>query len=148
MDFMHIEKNVCENLLGTLLSLEKKNYDTDKARFDWNEVTPQMLGNILSALHSEYTFIYKDDETKELLPADCFRHQIDQTVIHNAKRMRRNQKSRLSGTFLGKCCGQKNVAKKEIPKGYQKDDWEKVIEEFATDDWKVGYNSKKLCYLL
>ena len=34
MDFMHIEKNVCENLLGTMLSLEKKNYDTNKARFD------------------------------------------------------------------------------------------------------------------
>ena len=115
---------------------------------DWNEVTPQMLGNILSALHSEYTFVYKDDETEELLPADCYRHQIDQTIIRDAKRMRRNQKSRLSGTFLGKCCGQMNVAKKEIPKGYQKDDWEKVIEEFATDDWKVMYNSKKLCYLL
>ena len=69
---------------------------------DWNEVTPQMLGNILSALHSEYTFVYKDDETEELLPADCFRHQIDQTIIRDAKRMRRNQKSRLSGTFLGK----------------------------------------------
>ena len=25
MDVMHIEKNVCENLLGTMLSLEKKN---------------------------------------------------------------------------------------------------------------------------
>ena len=34
MDVMHIEKNVCENLLGTTLSLEKKNYDTEKARFD------------------------------------------------------------------------------------------------------------------
>ena len=45
MDFMHIEKNVCENLLGTLLSLEKKNYDTDKARFDLMDL------GIKTALH-------------------------------------------------------------------------------------------------
>ena len=100
-------------------------------------MTPQMLSNILSALHSEYSFVYTDDETGELLPADCFRHQIDQTIVRDAKRMRRNQKSRLSGTFLGKCCGQINVAKKEIPKGYKKDDSEKVIEEFATDDCNI-----------
>ena len=34
MDVMHVENNVCENLLGTMLSLEKKNYDTEKARLD------------------------------------------------------------------------------------------------------------------
>jgi hypothetical protein len=45
MDFMHIEKNVCENLLGTMLSLEKKNYDTDKARFDLMDL------GIKTALH-------------------------------------------------------------------------------------------------
>ena len=34
MNVMHREKNVYENLLGTMLRLEKKNHDTEKARFD------------------------------------------------------------------------------------------------------------------
>ena len=34
MDVVNIEKNMCENLLGTMLSLEKKNNDMKKARFD------------------------------------------------------------------------------------------------------------------
>ncbi|RYE04240.1 MAG: DUF4218 domain-containing protein, partial [Rickettsiaceae bacterium] len=45
MDVMHIEKNVCENLLGTMLSLEKKNYDTEKSRFDLMDL------KIKSSLH-------------------------------------------------------------------------------------------------
>ncbi|GMP72870.1 hypothetical protein CsSME_00030763 [Camellia sinensis var. sinensis] len=31
---MHIEKNICDNLVGTLLSIDGKNTDTDKARLD------------------------------------------------------------------------------------------------------------------
>ena len=31
---MHIEKNICDNLLGTLLSIDGKNKDTDKASID------------------------------------------------------------------------------------------------------------------
>ena len=31
LDVMHIEKNVCDNVLGTLLNLEGKSKDTDKA---------------------------------------------------------------------------------------------------------------------
>ena len=47
MDVMHVEKNVCENLLGTMLSLEKKNYDTEKARLDLMDL------GIKTALHLE-----------------------------------------------------------------------------------------------
>ena len=39
LDVMHIEKNVRDNLLGTLLNIEGKTKDTDKARLtlaDWN----------------------------------------------------------------------------------------------------------------
>ena len=31
LDVMHIEKNICDNLVGTLLSIDGKNKDTDKA---------------------------------------------------------------------------------------------------------------------
>lgn len=31
---MHIEKNVCESLLGTILNMEGKTKDTDKARIE------------------------------------------------------------------------------------------------------------------
>jgi hypothetical protein len=31
---MHIEKNICDNILGTLLELEGKNKDTVNARVD------------------------------------------------------------------------------------------------------------------
>ena len=34
LDVMHIEKNICESLLGTLLDLEGKSKDSEKARLD------------------------------------------------------------------------------------------------------------------
>jgi hypothetical protein len=34
LDVMHIEKNICESLLGTLLELQGKCKDSDKARLD------------------------------------------------------------------------------------------------------------------
>ena len=34
LDVMHIEKNICDNLLGTLLDIKGKNKDTEKARLD------------------------------------------------------------------------------------------------------------------
>ncbi|KAK9048338.1 hypothetical protein SSX86_032699, partial [Deinandra increscens subsp. villosa] len=39
IDVMHVEKNVCENVLGTLLNIEGKTRDNEKARLDlqdWN----------------------------------------------------------------------------------------------------------------
>ena len=34
MDVMHIEKNICESIIGTLLELDGKNKDTVGARLD------------------------------------------------------------------------------------------------------------------
>ena len=42
---MHIEKNICEALLGILLSLDGKNKDTEKARQDLEDM------NIRRELH-------------------------------------------------------------------------------------------------
>lgn len=38
LDVMHIEKNICDNILGTLLSIDGKNKDTDKARLDLEKI--------------------------------------------------------------------------------------------------------------
>jgi hypothetical protein len=35
---MHIEKNICESLLGTLLDLAGKSKDNEKARLDMEEL--------------------------------------------------------------------------------------------------------------
>lgn len=56
LDVMHIEKNICENILGTLLSMDGKNKDIVKARQDLEDK------NIRRELHLEknsdgsYTF--------------------------------------------------------------------------------------------
>ncbi|XP_028110617.1 uncharacterized protein LOC114309116 [Camellia sinensis] len=38
LDVMHIEKNICDNVIGTLLSIDGKNKDTDKARLDLEDM--------------------------------------------------------------------------------------------------------------
>ncbi|XP_028076527.1 uncharacterized protein LOC114278638 [Camellia sinensis] len=38
LDVMHIEKNICDNVIGTLLSVDGKNKDTDKARLDLEDM--------------------------------------------------------------------------------------------------------------
>ncbi|XP_028066963.1 uncharacterized protein LOC114269797 [Camellia sinensis] len=38
LDVMHIEKNICDNVVGTLLSVDGKNKDTDKARLDLEDM--------------------------------------------------------------------------------------------------------------
>lgn len=45
LDVMHIEKNICDNILGTLLKIEGKNKDTYKARQDLEDM------NIRKELH-------------------------------------------------------------------------------------------------
>jgi hypothetical protein len=34
LDVMHIEKNICESILGTLLGINDKTKDSEKARLD------------------------------------------------------------------------------------------------------------------
>ena len=38
LDVMHIEKNICDSFLGTLLSIDGKNKDTEKARMDLEDM--------------------------------------------------------------------------------------------------------------
>ena len=38
LDVMHIEKNVCDNIVGTLLGIEGKSKDTDEARMDLHDL--------------------------------------------------------------------------------------------------------------
>ena len=51
LDVMHIEKNVCDSLLGTLLDIDGKTKDTPKARLDLQDL------NIRKEL-----WLYKDGE--------------------------------------------------------------------------------------
>ena len=47
LDFMHIEKNVCENIFGTLLEMDAKSKDNLQARKDLQEM------NIRPNLHPQ-----------------------------------------------------------------------------------------------
>ena len=38
IDVIHVEKNVCDNLLGTLLNITGKTKDTDKAKLDLQDM--------------------------------------------------------------------------------------------------------------
>ena len=38
LDVMHIEKNICDNLLGTLMNIEGKTKDTTNARLDLEDL--------------------------------------------------------------------------------------------------------------
>ncbi|KAK3219394.1 hypothetical protein Dsin_013364 [Dipteronia sinensis] len=62
LDVMHIEKNICDNILGTLLDIEGKTKDTYKARLDLadlkirRELRLQPKGNKYIQPHACYTF--------------------------------------------------------------------------------------------
>ncbi|KAL0553710.1 hypothetical protein IC582_007613 [Cucumis melo] len=63
LDVMHIEKNVCDNLLGTLLNIDGKTKDTIYARLDLEELNIrkdlhlQRQGTKLIKPHATYTLI-------------------------------------------------------------------------------------------
>ena len=46
LDVMHIEKNICEALLGTLLEIAGKTKDTEKARLDLQDMGITILCSI------------------------------------------------------------------------------------------------------
>ncbi|XP_073152210.1 uncharacterized protein [Henckelia pumila] len=58
LDVMHIEKNVCDSILGTLLNIEGKSKDTEKARLDLQDM------GIRKELH-----LYKDGNKWKKPPA-------------------------------------------------------------------------------
>ncbi|GLT55146.1 hypothetical protein SLA2020_282940 [Shorea laevis] len=61
LDVMHIEKNVLDNIIGTLLDMKGKTKDNYKARLDLEEM------GLRGELHPVRT-----DPNKTLLPAACF----------------------------------------------------------------------------
>ncbi|TYK26336.1 uncharacterized protein E5676_scaffold2256G00130 [Cucumis melo var. makuwa] len=61
LDVMHIEKNVCDNLVGTLLNIKGKTKDTTNARLDLQDLKIRKdlhlveVGNRLVKPHASYT---------------------------------------------------------------------------------------------
>jgi hypothetical protein len=79
LDIMHIEKNVCENIYGTLLGIDGKSKDNLKARMDLQEM------NIRKELHPQ-----KKPNDKYYLPAASYNmskeeKQIFCKVLHDLK---------------------------------------------------------------
>ena len=60
LDLMHIEKNVCDNLIGTFLGFDKSK-DNLKPRLDLVDI------GIRSELHPQIL-----DNRKKILPSACF----------------------------------------------------------------------------
>jgi hypothetical protein len=61
LDVMHIEKNICENVIGTLLNIEGKTKDTITARLDLQDM------NIKKELH-----LTKQSDGSYLMPHACY----------------------------------------------------------------------------
>lgn len=69
LDVMHIEKNICDNIVGTVLNIEGKTKDTTKARLDLadlnmrSELHLQFEGDSVLKPHASYTLT--KDERKQ-----------------------------------------------------------------------------------
>jgi len=89
LDVMHIEKNICESILGTLLELEGKCKDGEKARLDMEhlQIRPDQHPVINN---DEYTLppsLYKlDKEDKESLCAFLYGVKMPDGVSSNIRR--------------------------------------------------------------
>ncbi|KAI3470728.1 hypothetical protein Pfo_027391 [Paulownia fortunei] len=63
---MHIEKNICDALVGTLLSIDGKSKDTIEARLDMQDMGIRSklylkkIGDRVSKPHASYTFTLKE----------------------------------------------------------------------------------------
>src|SRR6187455_809645 len=68
LDVMHIEKNICDSILGTLLGMEGKSKDGEKARLDMEHLGIRkdqhiVLGNGKYTLPSALYTLGKDEMT-------------------------------------------------------------------------------------
>lgn len=61
LDVMHVEKNICDNILGTLMSIDGKNKDTIKARKDLEDL------GIRKELH-----LREKDDGSYIFPSACY----------------------------------------------------------------------------
>ncbi|XP_045083551.2 uncharacterized protein [Aegilops tauschii subsp. strangulata] len=72
LDVMHIEKNICENLIGTILNMEGKTKDTLNARLDLQDL------NIKEELH-----LRKDGNSYEMPQARMFKDELKRKRVPN-----------------------------------------------------------------
>jgi len=70
LDVMHIEKNICESILGTLLQIEGKSKDSEKAQLDMEH---------LGIRHDQHPIIKNDKYT--LPPALYFLDRDDKKIL-------------------------------------------------------------------
>ncbi|XP_031108598.1 uncharacterized protein LOC116013079 [Ipomoea triloba] len=54
LDVMHIEKNICDNIIGTLLNIDGKNKDTLKARQDLDDMNIRKELHLVKKLNGSY----------------------------------------------------------------------------------------------
>ena len=87
MDVMHIQKNICDSILGTLLNIEGKTKDTFKARQDLEDMTIRKELHLIKTCNGKYVmpaayYILSKAERQgfcEFLKSDifgwvCFKH--------------------------------------------------------------------------
>ncbi|KAI0519847.1 hypothetical protein KFK09_007308 [Dendrobium nobile] len=99
LDVMHIEKNICDNILGTLLNIEGKTKDTEKARLDLqdmgirHELHLQKQGEKYLKPPASYTLTPKEIEgflsfVRSIKFPDSYAANISRSVhIRNGKHM-------------------------------------------------------------
>jgi hypothetical protein len=68
LDVMHIEKNICDSILGTLLGMEGKSKDSEKARLDMEHLGIRkdqhvVVGNGKYTLPSAHYTLVQDEMT-------------------------------------------------------------------------------------
>ncbi|CAN1153447.1 hypothetical protein LINPERHAP2_LOCUS19416 [Linum perenne] len=98
LDVMHIEKNVCDNVLGTIMNLAGKTKDTLKTRLDLEamgirkDLHPIREGNKVSIPHATYTLSQDMKREfcqflKKLKVPDGFSSNISQCVNVNERKI-------------------------------------------------------------
>ncbi|KAL0556508.1 hypothetical protein IC582_005022 [Cucumis melo] len=106
LDVMHIEKNVCDNLVGTLLNIEGKTKDTTNARLDLQDLKIRKdlhlveVGNRLVKPHASYTLTTSERvEFCKFLKSVKFTHGF----VSNIWRCVHEREEKISGLKMHDC---------------------------------------------
>lgn len=81
LDVMHIEKNICDNLIGTLLDIRGKSKDHTKARFDLLEMGIKEKLQPEFSSDGEQVFIHKACYSMSLKEKDIFCHALKEAKL-------------------------------------------------------------------
>jgi len=78
LDVMHIKKNICDNLLGTLLKIEGKTKDTVNARLDLLDmgIRPELHLNRMQLNHYSSCFLCLGEGSEKTVLQVSQRHQV------------------------------------------------------------------------